>query len=465
MTRNAEQINKENDVAKNSVEQTPEVTLGTENSLPLGAIGTNRPNKLTPSNILALQRTVGNRAVQRILQKNRPSSPAIIQRKDYEQTNDATLNYGPFSQEIINGRHKLNKAKTVYKDKVKNNETLGELEEGRLVKVGTGPVSNGGRSWYQVTAKINNEDTTGWINTKNALESTEDMFQHEDGGIIMEAEPTVEDIKQNMFGDCFLLAPLLSLTRRDPDFVKTKLFASDPTKPAKEHLVRFHKPIDNGAKFQEDIIKVQNTVLTTTKDFTGTGGDTIKAGNLGSNGAQQWPAIIEKAFAVWGGKDRDSLSGGAAVRGSMYLTGEAYGTISLKLTAGEQRNFNDQQKEDWHAARKNHIINGLKEKGILSISTPKGPSDEWKQKNPNAEESKGGSGEGKLGGIAFGHVYELVSADENSVSLRNPWGKYSRVNGEIKEDAAVSILTWEEFFIIASDIALKKELSEIKKAQ
>jgi hypothetical protein len=60
-----------------------------------------------------------------------------------------------------------------------------------------------------------------------------------------------------------------------------------------------------------------------------------------------------------------------------------------------------------------------------------------------------------IGGIAHSHEYELVEATEDVVKLRNPWGKYSRVNGQVEENEAVSELSWEEFFEVASAYTLK----------
>lgn len=62
-----------------------------------------------------------------------------------------------------------------------------------------------------------------------------------------------------------------------------------------------------------------------------------------------------------------------------------------------------------------------------------------------------------VGGIAFGHVYSIVSANDSSITLRNPWGTYARVNGVVVPEAAESVLPWEEFDLCFSGWSARSE--------
>lgn len=409
----------------------------------------------------------------------------LIQRDTVQDEDDANFDYGEYIESDINKKVILKKKKifyqhkgsTPYKDSKGKNRVL---EKGTLVELLEPSSSNGffSRSWANIEAKGRN----GWINTKNSVTPAKNgIVAHEPAGIIMPNNPTVEDVKQNMFGDCFLLAALMSLVQNDPEFIKESLFKTDPTKDTDKHTVCFHKFANYDAmklrselKFEKEEVTVNNTILkvkTTIKKPN----KTIKANTpVGSKGKQPWPAIIEKAFAKFPKDslpDSRGLDGGHGDTASMILTGKGYESISpaeegiayehrQMVEEGRAKNVEEAKEiivNENKEVSKARIINAFTYDPLVSTlktaATRHFPPKEWLKNNP--AEGKGGSGEYKAGGIAFQHVYSIVAADKHEIHLRNPWGEYSRVRGKIRRRKAVSILTWDEFYQVVSSVSLK----------
>ncbi|MBL8617413.1 MAG: hypothetical protein JNM72_17520 [Deltaproteobacteria bacterium] len=343
----------------------------------------------------------------------------------------------------------LMKQKTVYQSANKSSQALGTILDHRAVTVLQEPSRAGkaSRSWAKVKANTPSGMVEGWVNTENGIEDHALAFQGKGEAIMDKAGPSPSDVKQGMIGDCYLLASLMAIARSKPDFIQTKLFRTDPTEAATQHTLEFHEDKSGTGQgpFKAQRVQVQNTVLATTTQVRTSDNSLKEAGeSVTSHGDWAWPAIVEKAFFAWPGRNSlDTVSGGQSSRSSGMLTGEEHESIGIQPTQKDLRE-NSNAVADAVASAKEGILAALAEdgSGALTASTMAGPPDSWKNEPKGGV---GGAGEGKVGGIAFGHVYSIVRADDSTVTVRNPWGKYGRVNGVVDERAAESVLSWEEF--------------------
>jgi|GEM_PF-5670825 len=391
---------------------------------------------------------------------------------------DDTFDYGEnTSASTLNTKTVLKKRKTLYQAKgggaeVQDAGQAVVLKKGALVEVLEQPSKATLRHWAKVKAK----GKEGWINTENSVDAPASgkIAEHSSAGVVMpNGVPTVDDVKQMMFGDCFLLAALTSLVQKQSGFIRNNLFQTDPTQDVAEHKIQFHK-VDNyrpyepeKATFTPENVTIKNTVLKF-KTKIETDALTVDAGtNVGSAGVQSWPAIVEKAFALWPSKSSfpslkspSLMSGGEIHAAAMFLTGASYKKVSVsdsgygsdhrerveKGLAKDQDEAKTQILAENRANLKAAILDAFANNpdAVIGAGTPEKASPEWARNNP--ADGNGAAGESKFGGIVFGHAYSIVAADANKIHLRNPWGRYSRVNGQLKETEAVSILTWDEFY-------------------
>ena len=372
---------------------------------------------------------------------------------DFTRDGDEDFEYSEsISEAKLNGMIRITKSKELYKSPDKSSEKLGTIAQYRIVEQIEAPRRKDLKNWAKVKVAIGAENQEGWINTKESLNDNPEIV-HEKLGVIMENDPTPDDIIQHMFGDCALLSPLSSLTRKSPDSVRNRLFVTDPQQRLEQHKVRFYAPQRwvNGqpSEFREDTVTVTNTVLKTTKLLVGSRNEHITPGNYGSRGNQPWPAIIEKAFAAWPGKDLDNLEGGQAFRAAMYLTGDKYENFNIQV---DNLNLTAEEKEIRLGDNKTRIIQAINKLGIITATTQQSVPEEWRTNNPDQENE-----ELRWGGITFKHAYEVVDANNETIRLRNPHGRYSRINGTVEENYDVSVLSWEEFFTVCSHVSLRKE--------
>lgn len=372
-----------------------------------------------------------------------------------DATNDAQIHYNQTIDRQRGHMHLLRKAKGLYSEKEKNDQNLlATLARGRAVEVLD--EADGGswktRSWAKVRATVDGAATTGYINTKGGVDDK--PLVHAAAGVVMDPDngPKPEDVAQNMFGDCYLLAPLMSMARRMPDRVRSGLFQTNPTQPADTHTIRFHRETApwSGVFVAEDV-RVANTVLQTQADMVRSDGSALASGsNIGANGGWNWPALVEKAFAAWPGKrGRGTLDGGDAGWGASLLIGQTHATPTLSMTADEQQRWTNEEKGQFVQGKKAAILAAVTAGDRLVTASTKGqPPQAWLDRHGGKTDGTGAGSEKKVGGIAFGHVYDVVSATHDEIRVRNPWGSYGRVDGQKDDRAAVSVLTWDEFMAV-----------------
>lgn len=370
----------------------------------------------------------------------------VVQRKDHDISDDA-LKYDDTTALLRKGFNILRKPKDLHEDPDRSSTLIGTIPARRSITVEEPPT--GGtfqRSWAKVSLKLDGVKQTGYINTRDSFKRT--SLKHVGAGALMRAAgPEVADIKQHSFGDCFLLAGLLSLTRNSPAYVRHGLFQTDPTDPkTTKHRLRFYRlprVFDGTQPATAEDVTVQNTVLKFRTTVRSRDGHLSAPGtNYGATGDWSWPAIVEKAYAAWPGRSGlNSLSGGRAGLAATELSGDFHNVHSL--------NSKDPDGD------RDALIAAVNQPGAILVAVMhKLPSDAWTR--ANTADGQGSTDEEMVGGIAFGHSYEIVGADSDSVTLRNPWGRYARINGVVDHDAAESVLSWEEFGAVVASWTYKQ---------
>ena len=126
------------------------------------------------------------------------------------------------------------------------------------------------------------------------------------------ADPSVSDVSQGAIGDCYLMAGMGAVVAQRPDLIK-KMIQYDASTGV--YTVTFKERV--GDKFKDVPIQV-NASLPSGRGINPSyaSGDVTKGGN----NAALWPAIIEKAFAVWKG-DYEEIVGGTSSKAMEVITG------------------------------------------------------------------------------------------------------------------------------------------------
>jgi Calpain family cysteine protease len=117
----------------------------------------------------------------------------------------------------------------------------------------------------------------------------------------------VGDVKQGLAGDCYFLATAASLARQQPDFLRRSFVANTDGTVS----VRFFKKADDGST-QQVWVKVD-------RDTVQRYGRNVYA--RGADAHEQWPALLEKAFAKFNGGYEQIGHGGRPDLAAFALTG------------------------------------------------------------------------------------------------------------------------------------------------
>lgn len=381
--------------------------------------------------------------------------PRLQRKSKYFNVDDDDIHYEPKIDDARGGMTVLKKPKKLRSAASIVGRVIQQLPAGKSVQVLDDPAraNKASRHWARVKTTVHDQELTGYINTQDPTSPVNVRDTAIEGPIMdPEAGPEPEDVAQHMLGTCFLLGPLMSLARRQPDDVRYDLFATDPTKPADSYTIRFYRVKSDlfSGRFEptgdRDTVTVRSTILTTSGKIVSSALQEIEAGSrVGAAGDWPWPAIIEKAFLAWPRRlDIDHGDGGRSGRGSMYLTGDTYVTTDT-ITGSD---IAQGKRAERRLANKQAIVEACQRPGLVAAATLDSASDDWAAANPS-DGTGGSADEPMVGGIAFGHVYEVVAAGDDTITLRNPWGRYGRVGGDVDEGAAESILTWDEFWEVS----------------
>ncbi len=356
----------------------------------------------------------------------------VAQRADVDATNDANVRYGPKFDPLKTTFDTLKSDRPLYAAKTTSSRKLADLPEGKKVTVVERlPGGFFGRNWTKVSTKMGEDTVEGFIREGEPTRNT--PLEHGDlaGPIMSPDGPNPEDISQFMMGSCFLLGPLMSLARREPDAVTTGLFRTDPRIAAPSYKLRFHRIASDMHTHQPEVtgvsddVEVKSSVLRTSAAFVSANLTRVEKGRmLGSGGAWPWPALVEKAFTAWPGRrPADTLAGGQPSRAAMYLTGRRYvGTENVHPNASLESGLRERVAGTLQR-NQTAIVAALRAGGgAVAASTLQAAPATWIAKNGPRDGASNSGSEAKVGGIAFPHVYEVVSADAERIRLRNPWG-------------------------------------------
>lgn len=106
-------------------------------------------------------------------------------------------------------------------------------------------------------------------------------------------KPSPDDVKQNETGDCYLMAPLISLAKTNPEAIKACFVQGlDKIETEDDIDIRFFRRVKSGDAYKKI------PVIITVNKITVIGENGIRNGVL-------WPKLIEKAFAIFRKKGFD----------------------------------------------------------------------------------------------------------------------------------------------------------------
>lgn len=239
--------------------------------------------------------------------------------------------------------------------------------------------------------------------------------------LFSEEGPKVDDVIQGNLGDCWLMAALASLAKTKPSFIKEKLIKQAPDDPSRV-VVRLHPQGE-----PKDII-TDKQVVVENKNHE----ESFYAGTKSC----LWVALVEKAYAASMGGSYHKLSGGQIETAFLTLTGTK--NLSTEQKTGEKLDDRKTRKEVEQELSKTIETTLDTEKGqkdlftrIKDALTYGYPINMGTKKNIGEPTGKGhSSGEPMVAGMLGGHGYTIIDTSESDgecwVTVRNPWGKYSR---------------------------------------
>ena len=115
--------------------------------------------------------------------------------------------------------------------------------------------------------------------------------------LLFPSEPSIEDVKQGMIADCYLMAALVSIVQSDPMAIKKSMHDNGKTV-----TVRFYEPVENKENPAVQKMKpVYVTVNKTVPRYKARDYDIYAKGGL-------WVAMIEKAYAAWGKHPNENIA-------------------------------------------------------------------------------------------------------------------------------------------------------------
>lgn len=264
------------------------------------------------------------------------------------------------------------------------------------------------------------------------------------GGKLYVNDVKLSDIRQGAIGDCYFLAAASALAQQRPNAIKDA-FTHHPDGTLSVKLYRRNEAPDGTTKLVPSSVHIDRSVPVSRKN-----GAPIYAKNSGRPDAkhvEQWPMLLEKAFAK-DNRGYKPIVGGNAGHALEVLTGQPStfvkldpqstdGLFSQLRSASKERrpmvtvgSFNNdtigERLKEAPASVRHHFEN---EMGGRPYTEP--------AKNPSTMERVMGTLRGKPvvkterydTGMVRNHAYTVLGVSESNgqkfVHVRNPWGKYS----------------------------------------
>lgn len=270
------------------------------------------PRTATPDAIIALQRTYGNQAVLRLL--NKTSAPAQIQRIEGDK---GLLELAPGVKGEVGTNGSVDKNALLYPpEKLTVPDTANIHKFNAKTNCVLHDIPGTNWLWVQVPAAQQTEPTSKIDKDSKkkggdvaALQGLVAKRQANRGSLrhkeikepVFPKDPTPEDVQQGGLGDCYFLAALAGVARDNPARIKTMLNDLDDGTVS----VRFFQPKAPGPdqlkSFTPQYVVIRKSLLVKTGIFSDTR-------QFASNAI--WPALIEKAYAAWGGHNHNALTSG-----------------------------------------------------------------------------------------------------------------------------------------------------------
>ena len=233
------------------------------------------------------------------------------------------------------------------------------------------------------------------------------------------------DIRQGSIGDCYFLASLGAIANTNPGLLREAI-----TENANgSYTVKLYTEQDVGWIFED--LELRPHMVTIYPTFPVAAGSTDTANPNPPDAAHAWSApgdenelwvkLIEKAYALLIGSYTQIGSGGLSADAMEVLTGERYTERVIS--------------NDTNASAKERIIEMVDANvpvtaAAINISDASAALQEF----------------ARLNSILTPHAYTVISANEETITLRNPHGQGDAANGIRGARVAQPVLTWAQFF-------------------
>lgn len=237
-------------------------------------------------------------------------------------------------------------------------------------------------------------------------------------------------VKQSEIGDCYLMAALISLAKKNPEAIKDCFVQGlDKIEEEDDIDIRFFRMVED----KDGLKKIPITITINKKKVIAVKG--IKDGAL-------WPKLIEKAYAIYRRKGYDLMHSDFK-----NLKGGISSSVMFAIT-GKKVYFAD--IEDFVDEKSNNIIDTIKEKLDENVAV----TCSFKRRFTIFDKKSS-----EMIKIYPNHAYAIVGVNEERKYIRliNPWKKSGRklkdlLSTSIKEGGHIA-MEYEDFKKYCKDIS------------
>lgn len=242
------------------------------------------------------------------------------------------------------------------------------------------------------------------------------------------------DVRQGSIGDCYFLASLMAVAHTNPNLLKKAITKNNDG----TYTVKLYSEVETGRWFwKRKKLKPHNVNLYPTFPVEGEGTDTANpdanslpghAWTASTDENELWVRLIEKAYAILMGSYAKIGEGGLSADALQTLTGEKY----------KQKVFRGKKKVKKKILE---MVNDNVPVCVDSIDISKASDEATKFARENS--------------IVQPHAYTVMSANDSSITLRNPHGQRDVLNGISGARNVQPTLTWDIFFELFSQYSDK----------